>query len=82
MDHAHLESVARQPEMPFDPANETLDPRVGADGPAAAAGPVGPHEPGFETLLVRLPRCLLDPAPVGALDPLQELRLSHERTPL
>ena len=82
MDHAHLESVALQPEMLLDPAHQTLDPRVGADGPAAAADSVGPREPGFETLLVRLPRRLLEPAPVGALNPLQKLRLSHARTPL
>jgi hypothetical protein len=71
MHHPDLEGVAIETEMPFDATHETLDPGVGADGPAPAARSVGAGESRAEPLLIRAPDEPLERAPLRALNPLE-----------
>jgi hypothetical protein len=79
MNDAHLESVAIESEVAVDPAQEALDRRVAANGPASTARASRARQSGVKTSLVGPLEESFDALPLGSLKLLQHLGLGHCR---
>jgi len=77
MDDPHLEPIPIEAEVALHEPNEAGHGRVATNGPPAAAGAVSAREPRFETLLIGVAHGAIEPPPLRASDPAQQLPLRH-----